>query len=714
MKKIFLYFSLFFISFIQAQQCTLLDAGADQTVNCTNNCTTLNATFLDGFTDQSTFNGYVIQNATPCPLPPVTNGTPTTISTDDEWSSLITMPFNFVYFGLSYNKIIIGDNGVVSFDTNRTSPQTQQAGGYCDWSFTASDQLPNTNMFRNTIFGAYHDLYIPAGGQIDYYVSGTAPQRIFVIHWNNIAQYSCNNLITDQRILLYETTNVIDVQITRKDICHGWQNGVAVVGIQDETGTIAYVPPGRNSGTWGVSNEELWRFVPDNTVVYPHTVTWYNDATNALVGTGDSINICETQTTTYRAELEFDAIDGTHYTSTDTVTVIFDDTHDDVDLGPDQDFCANTTVTLDATLTNATGYQWQLNGVDIPGATNPTYDATSSGTYSVTVDIGVCSSTDDITITVIPAPVVQLDPDFHFCEGETVTLNSSLGNPNGGETYQWYKDGLEVLGATADTLSITESGTYSLEVSNTTGCVGTDEIVATMDEYPNLNLGEDMRLCYDQTATIQSNITDADSYTWEVNGVTDPNTTDTLDISGSGIYDVTLTITRGTCSATDDIHIEILDPVSITSNPIFYGELDITATGGLPPYQYSVDGLNYQNSNHFKDLPDDDYPIFIKDANDCIYEFPPVHVTNLTFPKFFTPNGDGFNDTWRVEHAENTPKAFISIYDRFGKLLKTMNTQTSESWDGTFNGTPLYSGDYWYILTVKEGQIYKGHFSLKR
>ncbi len=715
MKKIFLYFSLFFISFIQAQQCALLDAGDDQTVNCTNNCTTLEAHLLGGFVDYGNFTGYTITDETPCPLPQVTSGTPSGITMDDYWSDVINLPFTFNFFGKSYDKILIGANGVIHFYDPAHQFPGQIPGGTCAWEF--NDPLPSNNLFKNTIFGAYHDVdvSVPNGGSISYYVSGTTPQRIFVVYYNNVAHYQCNNLRTTQRVLLYETTNVIDVQIKRKDLC-GWNNGNAVVGIQDDQGHayVPNVPPrDRNTGPWIVSSEELWRFVPTSTTVYPHNISWYDD-TNTLIGNGESINVCPTQDTTYKAELSFVDSAGISYTVDDTTTVYFDDTHDDVDLGPDQNICGNSSTILDATTDNATGYQWQLNGVDIPGATNPTYEVTASGTYSVTVDIGICNTTDDVTVTMMPIPIVQLDPDFHFCEGETVTLNSILGNPNGGETYQWYKDGLEVLGATADTLSITESGTYRLDVSNTIGCVGTDEIVATMDEYPNLNLGEDMRLCYDQTATIQSNITDADSYTWEVNGVTDPNTTDTLDISGSGIYDVTLTITRGTCSATDDIHIEILDPVSITSNPIFYGELDITATGGLPPYQYSVDGLNYQNSNHFKDLPDDDYPIFIKDANDCIYEFPPVHVTNLTFPKFFTPNGDGFNDTWRVEHAENTPKAFISIYDRFGKLLKIMNTQTSESWDGTFNGTPLYSGDYWYILTVKEGQIYKGHFSLKR
>ncbi len=93
MKKIFLYFSLFFISFIQAQQCALLDAGDDKTVNCTDNCTTREAHLLGGFVDYGNFTGYTITDETPCPLPQVTSGTPSGITMDDYWSDVINLPF---------------------------------------------------------------------------------------------------------------------------------------------------------------------------------------------------------------------------------------------------------------------------------------------------------------------------------------------------------------------------------------------------------------------------------------------------------------------------------------------------------------------------------------------------------------------------------------------------------------------------------------------
>ncbi len=718
MKKLFFSLGILLgIINLNAQQCSLLEIGDDVYLDCLNNTTLLETSFMDGFWDPSDI--YTITNVTPCPLPPNTSGTQTSITTDDVWSNTINLPFNFVYFGNTYSQILVGANGIVSFDINRSSPQAQQPGAYCAWGF--SESLPSPNLFRNTIFGAYHDLDVSAntGGTIEYYVSGTAPQRIFVVSYTYVPHFSCTSMRTTQRVLLYETTNVIDVQITRKDLCSSWNNGNAVIGIQNEAGDVAYVPAGRNTGAWRVTNEELWRFTPNDNGPIQHTTTWYDDTTNAVLGTGDSFLFVYdpnlySNPMYIRCEVEYTDAGGVAQTLTDRKTIYYDGTIEVPDLGPDQSICDNVTMTLDGTTADATGYQWQLNGTDIPGETNPTLDITGPGTYTINVVKGICSASDEIVITSEPTPIVSLPADYHFCEGGTETLTAQVSNPSGNETYQWYQDGTPIASATTNTLDVTGTGTYMIEVTNTIGCIGSDEITLTMDPYPDLELGKDQVVCAYDTAVIASNITDADTYTWEVNGVTDPNTTDTLSLTGSGSYDVVLTIDRGTCTVSDTVHITILDPVNIVATPVIYGELDIDATGGLPPYQYSLDNNTFQSSNIFTELPDGDYPIWITDDNGCVYEFPPVHVINLIFPKFVTPNGDGYNDQWRVEHAENTPDAVIYIYDRFGRLVKQMHTKSNEAWDGTYNGTPLAAADYWFMLQLPGGRTYKGHFSVKR
>ena len=715
-RNIDLYFTLFILFFTwqQQAQCSLLDAGEDVPVNCANTTATLEAKVFEGL--NALTDTYEVSLNTPCPLPPSGSTTPTGITDDDVWSDVIDLPFTFYFFGQPYTQVIIGANGVLSFDLNNNNP-IQSPTQFCAYAFDES--LPSPNLFHNTIFGAYHDVDVRAGGKIEYYVSGVYPERKFVVSYINVAHYQCNNLKTTQRIVLYETSNVIDVQIDRKDTCTGWNNGNAVVGIQNEAGDVAYVPLGRNTGPWTVppDSPELWRFVPN---ANPQSVNfdfkWYDDNNN-LISNSSTVTVDTTIDRVYYVTVDFDnPVDGQHYHLEDDVTVYFEDILGQPDLGDDFDMCSGTTATLDATVDNGVDYQWQKDGVDIPGATNPVLEITDGGEYSVTVVNGVCKKSDEVKVTLIESPLVSLVPDFHECEGNIATLTADVLNLSGSETYQWQKDNVDIPGATNPSLDVTETGTYSVVVTNnTTGCIGTDQVNVTFDEYPELELGDNQILCSYQNIEVHSNIEDADYYEWRVNGQVVSNNSSDLEISEPpGLYEVELTLNRGTCTVTDVVNVQVLDPIAITPVPVLYGKLNVEVSGGLPPYQYSLNGDDFQDEPSFADLPDGEYTVYVKDANNCTYKFTEIHVTNLIFNRFFTPNGDGYNDTWRVTNAENTPEARLYIYDRYGKLIKQMNTNINEFWDGTYNGIPAPSTDYWFMLVLPDGQTFKGHFALKR
>jgi gliding motility-associated-like protein len=95
----------------------------------------------------------------------------------------------------------------------------------------------------------------------------------------------------------------------------------------------------------------------------------------------------------------------------------------------------------------------------------------------------------------------------------------------------------------------------------------------------------------------------------------------------------------------------------------------------------------------------------------------PINAVIINYPKFFTPNGDGFNETWNIPHLLSTnPNAPIFIFDRYGKLLKEISPATG-GWNGTYNGQPLPSTDYWFTVDYDEkgtSKVFKSHFSLKR
>jgi len=208
------------------------------------------------------------------------------------------------------------------------------------------------------------------------------------------------------------------------------------------------------------------------------------------------------------------------------------------------------------------------------------------------------------------------------------------------------------------------------------------------------------------------------SYDWTFNGAPLPNHTYGLTVSTEGTYTVTVTDANG-CSKTRTI------PVVASSQAIIadvaYTELlesnTVTVTlttDSYGNYVYALDHPDaYQSSNVFTDIAPGVHTVYVKDLDGCPTTSQEFSI--LGIPKFFTPNGDGFNDRWNVLGANSKyhPGITAFIYDRYGKLLKEIGS-AGAGWDGTYNGSPLPSDDYWYVVRLENGQTLKGHFSLKR
>jgi gliding motility-associated-like protein len=133
-------------------------------------------------------------------------------------------------------------------------------------------------------------------------------------------------------------------------------------------------------------------------------------------------------------------------------------------------------------------------------------------------------------------------------------------------------------------------------------------------------------------------------------------------------------------------------------------------------YEYSLDEPSgyFQDSNFFTDVPAGIHTVYINDKNGCGLVSKTIAVVGV--PKFFSPNGDGYNDYWSVKGVNDSfnTKSVIYIFDRYGKLLKQWVPASSEGWDGNFNGSPMPGDDYWYKIKLEDGREAKGNFSLKR
>ena len=145
-------------------------------------------------------------------------------------------------------------------------------------------------------------------------------------------------------------------------------------------------------------------------------------------------------------------------------------------------------------------------------------------------------------------------------------------------------------------------------------------------------------------------------------------------------------------------------------NPI----ITISTEGVGGDYEYQLDNEPFQNNPVYYNVTSGTHTITVRDKNGC--GITTVEAIIVKYPKFFTPNNDGYNDTWNILDTKEFNNSNIEIYDRFGKFITEISPR-GNGWDGHFNGQKLPSTDYWFVVTYqKEGieRVFKSHFSLKR
>ncbi|MGH2664268.1 T9SS type B sorting domain-containing protein [Flavobacterium sp.] len=239
------------------------------------------------------------------------DGTPIVFTGDDTWSTAIPIGFSFCFYNNNYNTVNVGDNGIVRFGYNSSLPEG---------SFSSiTNTTPSPSLVKNAIFGGFQDmLNIPAGfgcapgencGTVTYVTTGTAPFRIFTVNYNEVNHFNCtgfNGRKSTFQIVLYETTNVIEINVKSKPItCNGniSANGNAnsLLGLNNSDGTIGISPPNRNTGVWSAMDES-YTFTPNGASAT--TVQWFN-AGGTLLGTSNPIEVIPTGNTLYTVKVNY-------------------------------------------------------------------------------------------------------------------------------------------------------------------------------------------------------------------------------------------------------------------------------------------------------------------------------------------------------------------------------------------------------------------------
>ncbi len=237
-------------------------------------------------------------------------------------------------------------------------------------------------------------------------------------------------------------------------------------------------------------------------------------------------------------------------------------------------------------------------------------------------------------------------------------------------------------------------------------------------QVPYVNLQQNYLSCTNSGITLDatSNNLPSTTYSWS-NAITSTNPKVTITQPGVNNIHVVATNAYGTqvCPTPKDItvilsevpKIDHFDVVDWTEN-----ENSITVyTANTGDFEYSLDDMNYQNSNVFPNLIPGLYTVYVRDKNGCGMTQQIIWI--LYYKRYFTPNGDGINDTWGIDYSKFEPDLKVVIYDRYGKAITSLNSNNPE-WDGNFNGQLLFATDYWFVVYRQDGRIHKGHFALKR
>ena len=438
-------------------ECSIVYAGEDTTF-CSDNdpATVLSATYH--IFGQDT-NSYDITSQEDCPMPALTGGTPTSLTIDDRWSEVVDLGFDFCFFGGTYDQIIIGSNGVLSFEI-------ENANGYNGWSLDADDTIPNSTnvtLADANIFGVSHDINPNTCGDINYMVLGSSPSRQFVVNYSEVCHFgsSCSENTTTSQIILYESSNTIDINIFDKPLCVDWNEGLAAVGVQNMDGTIGFAPPERNTGAWETSNE-FWRFTP-SVGEANYEFAWYDGDT--LVGTDDTITVYPTETTEYTAAVTYNLCNGETATVTDTVLVEITPTPIPVAVEDEIFACDGVEqmtleVSVDPSLQipDAVVYYWTYDNVDIVSGLSEAEGGTVMnlgeggdhdllfGDYVVTaynVETG-CFADTTITVSQGFTPELEDGTSFDKCANGDVELSVNITNDEGMSNaylYTWVIDG---------------------------------------------------------------------------------------------------------------------------------------------------------------------------------------------------------------------------------------------------------------------------------
>ncbi|MCS3532473.1 T9SS type B sorting domain-containing protein [Chryseobacterium sp. JUb7] len=343
------------------------------------------------------------------------------------------------------------------------------------------------------------------------------------------------------------------------------------------------------------------------------------------------------------------------------------------------------------------------SGTPIANPTNFQYNADTNISVVIKDPTSVLCDNNDAKIALKVAPTVTVNnANLRSCFIEAnpstalFNLTTASVTGTGSTTKKYYPSLTDAQNGTNEITNfnnyIAPTGVVYIKVSNTYGCFAIAKVNLEVIPPTFSTTLKDKTICMEDKTSLDAG-PGFTSYLWSTGA-----TTQVINNVTVGTYWVQLK--SGECIATQAVKVYASEQPVISSIDIASTTVTVYANGGTQPYKYSMDGINWQDSNVFKNVPRGDAQIFVKDAYDC----EPIDIT-IVVPNLInviTPNGDGINDFIDYSALGSKQNLVFNIFDRYGAKIHQADKSNKYRWDGTIAGRKVPTGSYWYSVSWNE------------
>lgn len=567
---------------------------------------------------------------------------------DDEYSAIIPLPFGFCFYDSLFSKVVVGSNGLITFDTtNALCANAWTINPLIPYALGTQCSSVSTYYPKASIMAAFSDLdprliASPPDRKIEWRIEGSAPCRKLIVNFYKIGVFGNNacglNTPNVFQIVIYESSGLIDLYFERKACYSSTNAGKAILGIQDWTRTKAVAGVGKNATLWNLQNE-AYRFTPNSGATRFVKAELFN-LSNTFIAIADTAttmqglldisfpNVCPTGTTQqFIVKTTYLGCPGpdipVFLVSLDTITINKTNSLNATAVATNINCLSGEGGTIIYNVPVGSGvppYQFSLNGGTLQSGNY--FSGLAAGTYTVfATDPNGCSSTQNVAITLTGNIGVSVNSIPTSCAG----INNGVItiSPSGGMSpFQYSLNG----GApqSSNIFSNLSPGSYSILVTDALGCGG--------NQVANVLQGAGITAIFTTTATACAGINNGSitatpasgsaPFQYSLNSGAWQSSANFPGLA-AGLYTISVKDANN-CISNFSVNVPVGAPLNativLTDVSCFggtNGSINVTVTNGTGPFQYSLNNIVWQASNVFTNLIAGTYTVYFKDNNPC-------------------------------------------------------------------------------------------------